>query len=232
VKRLRSLEGSSYLQGRLNDVMVVGKVLPRTDQELMSMVVPALEKKEQEETESASTSSEFQEDRKEGRRRTLQSRQKRRLQNIVNAQLDPESSLLEKAAVSPRVRESYNKRLEEVMTFFDKEKVDFRLDSQVDAALVKLFNIRYQEGNGSYVGDYMLAALMDKYPDFNKTGSRKIPRAWRSLKGWRKLFPSRSRLAYPLAVWCGISWRMVERGHVQKAVFNLLQVSTHALVHC
>ena len=228
VKRLRGLEGSSYLQGRLNDVMVEGRVLPRTDQELMSMVVPAVEKKEQEETESASTSSEFQEDRKEGRRRTLQSRQKRRLQNIVNAQLDPESSLLEKAAVSPRVRESYNKRLEEVMTFFDKEKVDFRLDSQVDAALVKLFNIRYQEGNGSYVGDYMLAALMDKYPDFNKTGSRKIPRAWRSLKGWRKLFPSRSRLAYPLAVWCGISWRMVERGHVQKAVFNLLQVSTYS----
>lgn len=38
------------MQGRLNDVMVAGKVLPRTDQELMSMGVPVVEKKEQEET--------------------------------------------------------------------------------------------------------------------------------------------------------------------------------------
>ena len=228
-KRLKSLDGSSYLQERLVDAVVVGKLLPGTEQELRSMEENKIVKrKEIDESESASTSSEFQEDRKGGRKRSLQNRQRRRLQNIVNTQLDPGSSLLEMAAVSTRVRESYSKRLEEVMSFFDKENVNFAVDRQVDAALVKLFNLRYQGGEGSYVGDYMLAALMDKYPDFNKTGSRQIPRAWRSLKGWRKLCPSHSRLAYPLAVWCGISWRMVEKGRVQKAVFNLLQVLTYS----
>ncbi len=47
------------------------------------------------------------------------------------------------------------------------------------------------------------------------------------LKGWRRLCPSRSRLALPLAIWCAISWRMVAAGHLQMAIFNLIQVSSY-----
>ena len=47
------------------------------------------------------------------------------------------------------------------------------------------------------------------------------------MKGWRKLCPSRSRLAFPLPVWCGISRRMVARVFLGMATFNLLQVSSY-----
>lgn len=73
----------------------------------------------------------------------------------------------------------------------------------------------------------MMAALLDRKPQFSRLGDMKVPRAWRALKGWRKLCPSRSRLAFPLAVWCALSWRMVAHGHVSKALFNLLQVCTY-----
>ena len=72
-----------------------------------------------------------------------------------------------------------------------------------------------------------MAALMDHDPAFGRLGSRRIPRARRCIGGWRKLCPVRSRLAFPLAVWAAVSWRMVERGHLQKAIFNLIQLSTY-----
>ena len=96
-----------------------------------------------------------------------------------------------------------------------------------DQMLVELFNEKFKQGEGAHYGDYTLAALMDQRPEYGRQGCLKIPRSWRAMKGWRKLCPSRSRLAYPLAVWCGLSWRMVVHGHVSKALFNLLQVSTY-----
>ena len=136
-------------------------------------------------------------------------------------------SLLESFAVTSRVREHYDKKYAELLRFISDQRLPFKEDTDVDNALVMFFNLKYLEGEGSHFGDYTIAALMDKQPAFGRQGQRHIPRAWRCLKGWRRLCPSRSRLAYPLAVWCGISWRMVERGHVQKAVFNLIQVCSY-----
>lgn len=42
------------------------------------------------------------------------------------------------------------------------------------------------------------------------------------------LTPGRSRAAFPLAVWCGLSWRLATRGHFNMAVFLMLAVSTYA----
>lgn len=59
------------------------------------------------------------------------------------------------------------------------------------------------------------------------SSSRKIPRAWRCMRGWRKLCPARSRLAYPLPVWMAVSWQISVQGHLQKAAFNLIQLCTY-----
>ena len=111
--------------------------------------------------------------------------------------------------------------------FGSEVKSEHRRGEAVDSMLVSLFNEKYLEGEGSHYGDYVMAALMDRKPMFGKHGDKRLPRAWRSLKGWRKLCPSRSRLAYPLAVWCAVSWRMVCNGHLSKAIFNLIQLSTY-----
>jgi hypothetical protein len=73
----------------------------------------------------------------------------------------------------------------------------------------------------------MLAGLMRRLPEFNKTGSRKVPRAWRALKGWRKLCPSRSRGPYPLAIWAALIWRFVCRQRLDMGSFLLMLLSTY-----
>ena len=178
------------------------------------------------ESESASTSSELREEKRGKRERVAKQRRRRLLQQVVDAEMTGQS-LLEDAAVTRQVRTHYQRRQQDLEKFVKQEGIPFSTDEEVDLALVKYFNQAYLEGEGSHFGDYTIAAFLDKVPEFGRLGSRKIPRAWRCLKGWRKLCPSRSRLAYPLAVWCGVSWRMVVRGQVQMAVFNLLQVSTY-----
>ncbi|CAE7458265.1 SLC34A1 [Symbiodinium microadriaticum] len=204
-------------------------VLPETDLQLREMTAAKLSTPEDCD-ESESTSSEFKAGREGEKRRCLRSRPRRGLQQLVDFHLKKGTashSLLEEAAVTPRVRQAYAKRLNELHLFVKEAKLAFDTDEQIDQALVNFFNAKFKEGEGSSVGDYTLAALMDRVPQFGRLGHRKIPRAWRCLQGWRKLCPARSRLAYPLAVWCGISWRMVARGHAAKALFNLLQVSTY-----
>ena len=225
--RDRRLGASHSLGLRMTESKVEALSLPSRDVELKK--VPQIRKARVEEdpSESASTSSELAAERSGGNERILKARPKRLLKQTVDAGMNNSVSPLETAAVSAKVRDNYQKRLRDLHTFIDTNKLRFRTDEEVDTVLVEFFNMRYRAGEGSSVGDYTLAALLDKHPEFGRLGSRKIPRAWRCLQGWRKLCPSRSRLAYPLAVWCAISWRMVVRGHVAKALFNLLQVSTY-----
>ncbi|CAK9007629.1 Uncharacterized protein SCF082_LOCUS9531 [Durusdinium trenchii] len=183
-----------------------------------------------EESSGGSTSSELKVGNLEGRTRRPQRKQKGLLKEYVNVTMEHaqlEMTPLEMAAVTKRVRSNYRKRLEDFMEFVLDRRYPLEKDEEMDSALVIYFNHKFSEGEGSYVGDYTLAALCDRDPSFGKLGHRKIPRAWRCLKGWRKLCPSRSRLAYPLAVWCAISWRMVVLGHRQKAIFNLVQLSSY-----
>ena len=221
----------TFWQNRLKDNKVKGLTLPLTESALqkLSSLEPRRQREDKEEleTETSSTMSELKEEPKGKKKRSLEKRPRKPLQHLVDAQLGTGMSFLEAAAITKRVRERYNRSLSALMTFLQSNGFNFSVDQQVDTGLVKYFEMKFTEGEGSHVGDYALAALLDRHPEFGKNGFRKIPHAWRALKGWRKLCPSRSRLACPLPLWCGIAWRMIARGHLQKGVFNLLQLSTY-----
>lgn len=216
---------------RMEEPSVKTRHLPRTDQEL-DMLVSAKFKPEdlEEESENGSTSSECQVERKGGSSRSLRRRPRRVLQSKVDqimsgAQLG--MTFLEVAAISTRARENYKKKWAELLELARQKRVDVDDAQSLDIMLVDHFNAKYLEGEGAHYGDYMMAALMDMKPSYSRVGDKKVPRCWRALKGWRKLCPPRSRLSYPLAVWAALSWRMVVHGHLMKALFNLLQVSTY-----
>ena len=225
--RVRELGFEAVMEKRMAKRRVEALTLPSTDGELAKL--PLLKKRRTDDSgnESASTSSEFKPVPHGKKERTARGRQRRALQLLVTQQMAAGTSILEHHAVTTAVRQHYQRSLMELHAFVRLHGLSFKTDAEVDSALVKMFIQRFLEGEGSHTGDYILAAFIDRVPEFGKLGSRKIPRAWRCLKGWRKLCPSRSRLAYPLAVWCRISWRMVVRGHLDMAVFNLLQVSSY-----
>ena len=97
-----------------------------------------------------------------------------------------------------------------------------------DEALVSFVNRRFFEGHQAYIGEVVLCAVIDRLPEFSKGGSRSLPRAWKCVKGWRRLTPGRSRRAWPWAYWAGMAAQMAKQGELIMAVFLLVAVSTYA----
>ena len=87
--------------------------------------------------------------------------------------------------MTPKVRQHYQRKLRDLEQFVRVNRVLFNTDEEVDDALAKLVNEKYLEGEGSHTGDYTLAALIDRIPEFALLGTGRIPRAWRCLRGWR-----------------------------------------------
>ncbi|CAK9111555.1 unnamed protein product [Durusdinium trenchii] len=236
-KKARTMSLTDKFQKMLEEKKMPSLRLPQTDKELKEIekmfLVPNAEKLKAGDlgysSDSNSTSSELRGDVKGRRLRGPANRPKGALKKLVDQMsADPsKQTLLERAAVTDRVRQNYTKRLDEFRSFLEEARLPHGRAAEMDAALVIYFNKKYLAGEGAYVGDYTMAALMDADPSFGRMGNQHLPRAWRSLKGWRRLCPARSRLAFPLPVWCAISWRMCQRGHVQKAIFNLIQVCTY-----
>ena len=172
-------------------------------------------------SESGSTSSEWKAERKGGSVRMLAKRPNGQLRERVTQLMEGKSdgkSYLETVAISERARDNYRRHWLELQTMAQEQSMDLSSAQEVDKFLVDLFNAKYLAGEGPHYGDYLLASLMDMKPEYSRLGDKRLPRSWRALKGWRKLCPARSRQAYPLAVWCGLSWRMVAKGHVTKAL--------------
>lgn len=236
-KRMRSLDLQTPLVERLKENNQKTFSLPLTSKELQSLETDFKKlhfKKERDlladtTSESGSTSSEVKAEKKGRKQRLLKGRPRGILKKFVDAKLERigSQSILETFAATPRVREQYSKKMSELRSFLKRHRLPFVTNHDIDSALVKYFNQKFLEGEQSHFGDYTMASLMDHDPSFSKMGDKKVPRAWRCLRGWRRLCPSRSRLALPLPVWCGISWRMIQRGHLQKAIFNLVQLSSY-----
>lgn len=71
------------------------------------------------------------------------------------------------------MRKHYDKYAELVGRSCLLHRIPF-VKEDVDYALVKFFNLKYLEGEGSHFGDTTMAALMDKQPRFGR-GDRPVP---------------------------------------------------------
>lgn len=58
------------------------------------------------------------------------------------------------------------------------------------------------------VGNFVLAGIMHSQPRFSRSGSERIPRAWRALRGWHRLAPAWCRKPHPLGTWAAIATMM------------------------
>ena len=131
-------------------------------------------------------------------------------------------SLLERRAVGLATEKMYVKEYEEFMTFARPRGLNLDHAEKVDALLVEFMNLQFLSGHQAYKGDRLIASWMHHRVMFSKVGAKRIPRALRALKGWRRLCPGRSRTPYPLAVWCGMAALMKEMGHPMMSIFAML----------
>ena len=107
------------------------------------------------------------------------------------------SSLLERQAVSTRVQAKYDRQVETFLAFVRENSLSTETGLSIDAALTQYMGSRFFGSANPEMGEKLLAGLLHRYPVCNKTGGKKLPRAWKSLKGRRRLCPSRSRRPPP-----------------------------------
>lgn len=137
-------------------------------------------------------------------------------------------TLLEKNAVGPQTSKSYAKALEEFSRFGIPRGLDWEDADKVDKLTVDFLNEMYLAGHQAYKGDRLVASILHHYPNFGKYGAKKLPRMWRAVRGFRKLTPGKSRLAYPLPVWAAMAVQLKLEGYLRMALFVLVSVSSYA----
>ena len=121
-------------------------------------------------------------------------------------------TLLERKAIGTASEKMYQKELKAFMDYAGCRGLNLKEGETVDRLMVQYMNHCYLAGHQAYVGDRLIASWMHHYPEYSKSGVRKIPRALRCLKGWRRLCPGRSRVPYPLSVWCAVCPGMFDDG--------------------
>ncbi|CAK0877880.1 unnamed protein product [Prorocentrum cordatum] len=127
-----------------------------------------------------------------GRERVLWRRRKQRVLAYVEEAWDTlsaDASLPEQKAVQRQTRKQYQAELDRWQEFASLGDLKLVSDEKVDEMLVRFFERDFFLGEQAHRGTKLLAALMHAEPGFGRRGSRRVPRAWRALKGWGRLAP-------------------------------------------
>ena len=156
-------------------------------------------------------------------------RSRYRLRKFVEGAMGPDGqSFLERNTIDKKSRARYDSNLKSFLVFAEGEGLRLSTARDWDLALVAFMNRRFFEGHQAYVGEVVICAVMDRLPEFSRGGSRSLPKAWKCVKGWRRLTPGRSRRAWPWAFWAGMASVMVKHDDLMAAVLMLIAVSTYA----
>ena len=180
---------------------------------------------------SSSSDSSSEAELAEKRKRNLHTRAKHRRRKYVDLLMDGKDprqlSLLERQAIGSAAEKMYQTELKAFKEFAVPLGLEVNKPSKVDQLMTQYMNRCFLDGHQAFVGNRLVASWMYHYPEYSKSGTKRIPHALRALKGWRKLCPGRSRVPYPLAIWCGMAALMMEMGFPKMAEFLMLSLSTY-----
>ena len=121
-------------------------------------------------------------------------------------------NLLQLGAVGPQTRQNYAASLLKFENWVGQQGTQVVIDAEIDAAMSTWMEAEFVLGNPASSGERLLSAWMDKFTAFGKRGARRLPNTWRSLQGWQRLSPCRSRKPWVRAVWSGTACRLAEQG--------------------
>ena len=75
-----------------------------------------------------------------------------------------------------------------------------------------------------HVGEKILASIMALWPRFARHGVCGLPRAFRAMKGWRKVCPAKSRSPLALCVWAALANEMTRNLDRLECLYMLLSL--------
>ena len=99
--------------------------------------------------------------------------------------------------------------------------------AHLDQTLVRYFDKLYLEGAAPHAGERLWAALRFLVPHYSAQGNVPLPRAARSLKGWRRLVPQVTRRPLPWIAIAFIARHLAVQGGVGMAICWLTMVDAY-----
>lgn len=106
-------------------------------------------------------------------------------------------ALLERASVQHRTLTDYADRIRRFGSMAGAPPLATVEPEALDAYLVDHFDALFFEGEGVDAGSRLLAAIAFHHPRFSRLGAHSLPRAWRALRGWKRLAPPKAGLPMP-----------------------------------
>ena len=130
-------------------------------------------------------------------------------------------STLESRAVTAATSKDYLRRLQNfvAITLCDLENIS---GESLDQLLVDHFDEVFVSGKGSDYAARLISAVIHYHSRFSRLGSFRLPRAWRALKGWKKLAPGGANIPLPLVALHGMIGAALYRRQIAMAVALLL----------
>ena len=123
----------------------------------------------------------------------------------------------EEASVTKKTHQAYCRLLKDFQRSEGLPHLGVAADI-LDAKLVRFFDRLMLEGRGAGAGGKVLSAVQFWVPSFAHHGQLHLPRAHRSLRGWKRLMPGRTRRPLPWAVIAAAAWNPTMQGRVGKAL--------------
>ena len=125
---------------------------------------------------------------------------------------DSSLSFLEWRTVRGPTRQEYSRRVIRFVTWCCLHSMNWTTDDDLDSILVTLFDELFFKGMSAEEGTRLIAALCFFLPMLGRFGRGCLPRAHRSLRGWRLVDPQRERLPLPMVVIAAMVGHACHRG--------------------
>ena len=122
-----------------------------------------------------------------------------------------EQSITAEASVTAKTHQAYCRLLKDFQRSEGLPHLGVAADV-LDAKLVRYFDRLMLEGRDAGAGGKVLSAVQFWVPSFAHHGQLHLPRAHRSLRGWKRLMPGRTRRPLPWTVIAAIAWDLRMRG--------------------
>ena len=139
-----------------------------------------------------------------------------------------ERGILEQASVREPQRTDYMNKLEGFYSFVVYNELEIHSEQKLDEALCDYGDHLYLDGYGSNYGEKLMAALECERPEFARSDVLGVPRFKRTLKGWRRLAPTQTRMPMLEFLKSAISGVMLRMGLRSMALYNEATFSTYS----
>ena len=150
-----------------------------------------------------------------------------RLTLALESHLSTSLSRLQIASVSASTARQYVFHLSLFLTWWRSVSPSppLKTRTQIDRALTLCFDDLFNDGHNSSTGNKICAALLHLVPHHGGRIHLAFPGATRSIRGWERLRPSRSREPMPILMLHALTCTLLAWGHVSAALALLVGFS-------